>query len=78
LYITKYNKNNSYFIDYNETYTDDELAGFLELEREEFDRILIRHGAIVEDGTHYFKNKNDAKYAIEELTPYLMMVILTE
>jgi len=64
-----------------ENRSDDwEVCEAVGLSLEEYRKILIKHGAINPNNyvDYYFKIKEQAQNAIEELTPYLIMEKLTE
>jgi len=70
-----------YYLALDEEYLNDyEIAKYLGLIEDEYQNILILYKAINPNGCmdYYFKDKEDAKMAIKELEPYLIIAELTK
>jgi len=74
---------NQYVIDIMDRWGETEITKELDLPLEDYQKILIDHGAYYHDDFntdyHYrFKNLQDAEECIKTLEPYLIMKKLTE
>ena len=68
-----------YHVGIENDFLDLDIAKYLDLTLEEYQKILISHDAVIIQNfnNHYFRKLKDAKKVIKKLTPILVIANLT-